>query len=208
MSLLFTVIVTLFIDLHLSPVLTFFQLNFIHIFIVTYITFSSSSLQFKVIVISFLLHRHCHLYRLFIYLHLLSFTSIVFAHVACHLQSSYYSSLSVSRTSKEHGSQTRHRPSSESKEPGARQGTDYISSGKRTESQTRHKSSSASQEFESRQDTAQLISSLNALVRSAGFSLKMQLRLLLLPISSHGSTAATASSWVHLILSSNLSRKF
>ena len=104
-------------------------------------------------------------------------------------------------------SQIRHRPSSESKELGARQGTDYISSGNRTESQTRHKSSSASQEFESRQDTAQLISSLNALVRSAGFSLKMQLRLLLLPISSHGSTAATVSSWVHLILSSNLSRK-
>ena len=38
--------------------------------------------------------------------------------------------------------------------------------------------------------------------------LKMQPRLLLPPISSHGSTPATVSSWVHLILSSNLSRKF
>ena len=35
----------------------------------------------------------------------------------------------------------------------------------------------------------------------------MQPRLLLLPISSHGSTTATVSSWVHLILSSNLPRK-
>ena len=52
-----------------------------------------------------------------------------------------------------------------------------------------------------------LISSLNALVQSAGFSLKTQPRLLLLPISSHGLTTATVSSWVHLILSSNLSRK-
>ena len=49
---------------------------------------------------------------------------------------------------------------------------------------------------------------LNALVPSAGFSLKMQPRLLLLPISSHGLTTATVSSWVLLILSSNLSRKF
>ena len=39
-------------------------------------------------------------------------------------------------------------------------------------------------------------------------SLKMQPRLLLLPISSHGLTTATVSSWVHLILSSNLYRKF
>ena len=39
-------------------------------------------------------------------------------------------------------------------------------------------------------------------------SLKMQPRLLLLPLSSHGSTTATVSLWVHLILSSNLSRKF
>ena len=38
------------------------------------------------------------------------------------------------------------------------------------------------------------------------FSLKMQLILLLLPISSHGSTTATVSSWVHLNLSFNLSR--
>ena len=53
-----------------------------------------------------------------------------------------------------------------------------------------------------------LISSLNALVRSAGFSLKTQPRLLLLPISFHGLTTATVSSWVQLILSSNLSRKF
>ena len=52
-----------------------------------------------------------------------------------------------------------------------------------------------------------LISTLNALVQSAGFSLKTQPRLLLLLISSHGSTTATVSSWVHLILSS-LSRKF
>ena len=36
----------------------------------------------------------------------------------------------------------------------------------------------------------------------------MQPRLLLLPISSHGLTTASVSSWVHLILSSNLSRKF
>ena len=36
----------------------------------------------------------------------------------------------------------------------------------------------------------------------------MQPRLLLLPISSHGLTTATVSSWVHLIMSSNLSRKF
>ena len=49
--------------------------------------------------------------------------------------------------------------------------------------------------------------SLNALVRSAGFSPKTQPRLLLLPISSHGLTTATVSSWVHLILSSDLSRK-
>ena len=33
-------------------------------------------------------------------------------------------------------------------------------------------------------------------------------RLLLLPISSHGLTTATVTSWFHLILSSNLSRKF
>ena len=51
-------------------------------------------------------------------------------------------------------------------------------------------------------------SSLNALVQSAGFSLKTQPRLLLLPTSFHGSTTATVSLWVHLILSSNLSRKF
>ena len=36
----------------------------------------------------------------------------------------------------------------------------------------------------------------------------MQPRLLLLPISSHGLTTATGSSWAHVILSSNLSRKF
>ena len=53
-----------------------------------------------------------------------------------------------------------------------------------------------------------LISSLNALVESAGLSLKTQPRLLLLPISSHDLTTATVSSWAHLILSSNLSRKF
>ena len=47
-----------------------------------------------------------------------------------------------------------------------------------------------------------LISSLNALVRSASFSLKMRSRLLLLHKSSHGLTTATVSSWVHLILSS------
>ena len=35
----------------------------------------------------------------------------------------------------------------------------------------------------------------------------MQPRLLLLPISSHGLTTATVSSWLHLILSSNLSKK-
>ena len=53
------------------------------------------------------------------------------------------------------------------------------------------------------------ISSLNALVQSTGFSLKMQPRLLLLLISSHGSeTTATVSSWVHPILPSNISRKF
>ena len=40
------------------------------------------------------------------------------------------------------------------------------------------------------------------------FSLKTQPGLLLLPISSHGLTTATVSSWVHLILSSNLYRKF
>ena len=48
----------------------------------------------------------------------------------------------------------------------------------------------------------------DALVQSTGFSLKTQPRLLLLPISSDGLTTATLSSWVHLILSSNLSRKF
>ena len=48
----------------------------------------------------------------------------------------------------------------------------------------------------------------NALVQSAVFSPKTQPRLLLLPISSHGLTTATVSSWVHLILSSSLSRKF
>ena len=47
-----------------------------------------------------------------------------------------------------------------------------------------------------------------ALVQSAGFSLKTQPRLLLLPISFRGLTTATVSLWVHLILSSNLSRKF
>ena len=46
-------------------------------------------------------------------------------------------------------------------------------------------------------------------MRSAGFLLKMQPRLLLLPISSHGSTAAIVFSCrVHLMLSSNLSWKF
>ena len=53
-----------------------------------------------------------------------------------------------------------------------------------------------------------LISSLNTLVQSAGFSRKAQPRLFLLPVSSHGLTTETVSSWVHLILSSNLSRKF
>ena len=53
-----------------------------------------------------------------------------------------------------------------------------------------------------------LISSWNALVHYVGFSLKTQPRLLSLPISSHGSTTATVSSWIHLILSSSLSRKF
>ena len=43
---------------------------------------------------------------------------------------------------------------------------------------------------------------------SAGFSLKTQPRLLLLPTASPGSTTATVSSWVHPVLSSNLSRKF
>ena len=38
--------------------------------------------------------------------------------------------------------------------------------------------------------------------------IKTQRRLLLLPISFHGLTTATVSLWVHLILSSNLSRKF
>ena len=33
-------------------------------------------------------------------------------------------------------------------------------------------------------------------------------RLLLFPLSSHGLTTATVSSWVYLLLSSNLSRKF
>ena len=51
-----------------------------------------------------------------------------------------------------------------------------------------------------------IILSLNALVRSAGFSLKMQPTLLLPPISSHGSTTATVPSRVHLILSFNRSR--
>ena len=50
--------------------------------------------------------------------------------------------------------------------------------------------------------------SLNALVQSASFSLKTQPRLLSLPTSFHGLTIATVSLWVHLILSSNLSRKF
>ena len=50
--------------------------------------------------------------------------------------------------------------------------------------------------------------SLNELVQSAGFPLKTQPRLLLLPITPHGLTTAAVSSWVHLILSSNLSRKF
>ena len=45
-------------------------------------------------------------------------------------------------------------------------------------------------------------------VQSAGFLLKTQPRLLLLPISSHGLTTATVSSWVRLILSSNHFRKF
>ena len=48
----------------------------------------------------------------------------------------------------------------------------------------------------------------NCLVQSAGFSLKTQPRLFLLPTSFHGLTTATVSSWVHLILSSNLYRKF
>ena len=51
------------------------------------------------------------------------------------------------------------------------------------------------------------ILSLNTLVQPAGFSLKTQPRHLLLPISSHGLTTATVSSWVHLIPSSSLSRK-
>ena len=51
------------------------------------------------------------------------------------------------------------------------------------------------------------ISNLNTLVQPAGFSLKTQPRHLLLPISSHGLTSAIVSSWVHLIPSSNLSRK-
>ena len=38
--------------------------------------------------------------------------------------------------------------------------------------------------------------------------MKTQPRHLLLPISFHGLTTATVSSWVHLILSSSLSRKF
>ena len=53
-----------------------------------------------------------------------------------------------------------------------------------------------------------LILSLNTLVQPVGFSLKTQPGHLLLPISSHDLTTATVSSWVHLILSSNLRRKF
>ena len=49
---------------------------------------------------------------------------------------------------------------------------------------------------------------LKRISQSAGFSLKTQPRLLLLPTSFHGLTTATVSLWVHLILSSNLSRKF
>ena len=41
----------------------------------------------------------------------------------------------------------------------------------------------------------------------AGFSLKTQPRLLLLPIFSHGLTTATVSSWVHLKPSSSLSKQ-
>ena len=258
--------------------------------------FSSSSLQFKVVVTAFLLHRHCHLYRDFhspslslppicivtsyhlhryfisssssftltfivtcfhLHRHLLSsssslpvtnivtsshlqrhfhvvpssfplsfivtsthlhrqfdspsatlsFTLIVFAHVACHLQSSYYSSLSVSRTSKEHR---------------ARQDTDHLQRQRNWEPGKAQTISPAAKELRARQDTnhfqrhrnlkadkaAQLISSLNALVRSAGFFTEDAAKILLLPIFSHGSTAATVSSWVHLILSSNISRKF
>ena len=48
---------------------------------------------------------------------------------------------------------------------------------------------------------------LKPLVRYAGFSLKTQPRLLLLPVSSHGLTTAAVASWVHQILSSSLSTK-
>ena len=53
--------------------------------------------------------------------------------------------------------------------------------------------------------TAQTIERINSLRRSLT---EAQPRLLLLPISFHGLTTATVSLWVHLILSSNLSRKF
>ena len=42
---------------------------------------------------------------------------------------------------------------------------------------------------------------------NVGFSLKTQKRILLFPIYSYGLTIATVSSWIHLILPSNISRK-
>ena len=56
--------------------------------------------------------------------------------------------------------------------------------------------------------TAYFELNINALIRSAGFSVKTLPKLLLLPIFSHGLTTTTFSSWVHLILSYNLSRKY
>ena len=53
-----------------------------------------------------------------------------------------------------------------------------------------------------------VVSSSNVFVQSADFSLKMQPKLLLPPTSSRGLITVTVSSWAHLILSSNLSRKF
>ena len=52
------------------------------------------------------------------------------------------------------------------------------------------------------------MSSSSVLVQSTHFSMKMQPKLFLPPVSSHSLITLTVSSWAHLILSSNLSREF
>ena len=140
-----------------------------------------SSFPLSFIVTSIHLHRQFHSPSA-----TLSFTLIVFAHVACHLQSTYYSSLSVSRTSKEHGARqdTDHLQRQRNWEPDKAQTISPAAKELRAR-QLRHKSFSASQEFESRQGSPAYFE-LKRISSISRFFIDDAAKILLLPIFSHG----------------------